>query len=215
MRTRLISGLLLSACFARSEIIDRIAVTVGTQVITASEILREIRLTAFQNGAAADFSLASRRKAAERLIEQKLIRKEMEVGRYPQPAPADVQTLLDQTKKQRFKSEDLYREALAKYGISEQDLKAQLVWQANLLRFIDIRFRPGIRVSADEIRTYFNKELPELQKKAPQGQKISLDEFRDKIEEALTDERIDKQMDDWLQETRKRTRIIFNEEAFS
>lgn len=215
MRTLLISGLLLSGCLARSEIIDRVAVIVGNQVITASEIIREIRLTAFQNGAPPDFSSASRRKAANRLIEQKLIRKEMELGRYPQPAPADVQTLLEQTKKQRFKSEELYREALAQYGIGEQDLKAQLVLQATLLRFIDIRFRPGIRVSAEEIRTYFNKELPELQKKAPQGQKVSLDEFRDKIEEALTDERIDKQMDEWLQETRKRTRITFNEEAFS
>lgn len=214
MRARLITGFLLLACFARSEIIDRVAVIVGNQVITASEILLEIRLTAFQNGDPPDFTPAFRRKAADRLIEQKLIRKEMELGRYPTPVPADAQTLLEQTKKQRFKTEDLYREALAKYGITEGDLKSQLLWQATLLRFIDIRFRPGVRVSADEIRTYFNKELPELQKKTGQS-KISLDEFRDKIEEALTDERIDKQMDDWLQETRKRTRIVFNEEAFS
>jgi hypothetical protein len=191
-----------------------VAVTVGNQVITSSEILREIRLTSFQNGDPPDFNAASRRKAADRLIEQKLIRKEMELGRYPTPVPADVQTLLEQIKKQHFKTDDLYREALAKYAISEDDLKSQLLWQATLLRFIDIRFRPGIRVSADEIRTYFNKELPELQKKAGQGKNISLDEFRDKIEEALTDERIDKQMDDWLKETRQRTRIVFNEEAF-
>ena len=46
--------LLFIAAFAcRAEVIDRIAVVVGNGVITESEILREIRLTAFLEGRAA------------------------------------------------------------------------------------------------------------------------------------------------------------------
>src|SRR5436309_13062632 len=82
---------LLLLCAGRAEIIDRVAVVVGNRVITESEILREIRLTAFLNGAALDFSAASRRRTAERLVEQRLIRNEIESSRFPEPAPDAVQ----------------------------------------------------------------------------------------------------------------------------
>jgi len=61
-----------------AEIIDRIVVSVGNQVVTASEIRREIQMTAFLNGTQVDFGADSRHKATERLIEQKLVRKEMD-----------------------------------------------------------------------------------------------------------------------------------------
>ena len=48
MRALLVLLLVSVAC--RAEIIDRVAVVVGSGVITESEILREIRLTAFLNG---------------------------------------------------------------------------------------------------------------------------------------------------------------------
>ena len=141
-RVLLLLGLLPGV--QRAEIIDRIVVSVGNQVVTASEVRREIRMTAFLNGADVDFGADSRRKATERLIEQKLIRKEMEVGRYPGPAETETEPLLQQVREQRFKSNEEYGQALAKYGISEPDLKAQLLWQLTVLRFIEFRFRvPG------------------------------------------------------------------------
>src|SRR5438046_1912632 len=80
----------LAAC--RAEIIDRVAVVVGNSVITESEILREIRLTAFLNGEPLDFSPASKRKTAERLVEQRLIRIEADSSLYPPPEPDAVET---------------------------------------------------------------------------------------------------------------------------
>jgi hypothetical protein len=63
---------------ARGEIIDRIAVSVGNRVITASDLDREIRVAAFQDGVKADFSPAHKRKTVESMIEQKLIQIELE-----------------------------------------------------------------------------------------------------------------------------------------
>jgi hypothetical protein len=141
-RILLMSSLLLTS--VRAEIIDRIVVSVGNQVVTASEVRRELQMTAFLNGAEMDLSADTRRKATERLIEQKLIRKEMEVGRYPGPSAADTEPLLQQVREQRFKSNEEYLKALAKYGISEPDLKGQLLWQLTVLRFVEFRFRvPG------------------------------------------------------------------------
>src|ERR1700690_2048785 len=141
-RVLLMSGLLLGSL--RAEIIDRIVVSVGNQVVTASEVRREIQMAAFLNGTEGDLSADSRRKATDQLIEQKLIRKEMEVGRYPGPSAAETEPLLQEVREQRFKSNEEYLQALAKYGISEPDLKAQLLWQLTVLGFVEFRFRvPG------------------------------------------------------------------------
>lgn len=198
---------------SRADIIDRVAVTLDNLVITESEILLEIRLTAFQNGGPLDFKPEAKREAAGRLIEQRLIRKEIEVGRYVQPGPADVDPMLRQLEA-RFHSPEEFRQALEKYGIREEDLKAHLLWQLTLLRFIDVRFRPGIQITDQDIQQYFSQKLPELEKQAGPEKKIRLDDLRDKIQEALTDERVDQQLNDWLAETRKHMRIEFHPEAF-
>jgi peptidyl-prolyl cis-trans isomerase SurA len=199
---------------ARAEVIDRIAVTLDNQVITQTEILLAIRLTAFLNGDSLDFSSASRKKAADRLIEQKLIRKEMEPAHYLEAGPAELESMLKEARAQRFHDAEEYRAALENYGITEQDLKAHLRWQVTFLRFIDLRFRPGIHVTDDEIRKYFDQELPELQKKAGNDNTITFNDLRDKLEENLTGQHIDKQVDDWLAQARKRTHIEFHPEAF-
>jgi len=213
----LVRAIFLSAFWltgSRADIIDRVAVTLDNQVITQSEILLEIRLTAFQNGVPADFKPEAKREAAGRLIEQKLIRREIEVGRYLKPGPADVEPMLKQFETQRFHNAGELRGALEKLGLREEDLKAHLLWQLTLLRFIDVRFRPGIQVTDQDIQQYFSQKLPELEKQAGPEKKIRLEDLRDKIQEALTDERVDQQLNDWLAETRKHMRIEFHPEAF-
>jgi len=207
-------ALLLASAAGRSEIIDRVAVTVGNQVITESQMVRELRLAAFLNGDSLDFSSSARRKAADRLIEQMFIRNEIDVGAYAPPSANEVEPLLLQVRTQRFHTPQEYHAALEKYRITEEDLKTYLLWQLTLLRFIDIRFRTGIQISEQDIRQYFNKELPQLEKKAGPGAKISLETLRDKIQQSLIDERIDRQIDDWLNQLRKRTRIDYYPEAF-
>ena len=79
-----------------AEVVDRVAVVVGTNVITESELLREVRLTEFLNGEPLDLSPEKKRAAAERLVDQQLIRTEMELGRYPQPGTAEADKVLQE-----------------------------------------------------------------------------------------------------------------------
>jgi len=211
-RSALLFTLLTAA--TRAELIDRVAVTLDNQVITASEIELEIRVSAFLNGDTLDFSPEARRKAAERLIEQKLIRKEMQVGRYAAPSAEEAEPMLKAIQAQRFHTLEEYRQALAKYGISEDELKAQLLWQFSLLRFIEIRFRPGVQVSDAQIQAYFDANRTKLEEEAGASKKLTLDDLRGRIRETLTEQGADKQLDEWLAEARKRTRIEFHEEAF-
>jgi peptidyl-prolyl cis-trans isomerase SurA len=212
MKTLLLVFLASLAC--RAEIIDRIAVVVGNSVITESEILREIRLTAFLNGEPLDFSPIVKRKTAERLVEQRLIGNEITASLYTLPSVAAAQEMLKQIK-DRFPTPAVYQEELMRVGITEDELKAHLARQLATLSFLDFRFRPGIQIGEDEMGKYFSDRLaPELKKAKPGGQ-FSLNDFRSQVREALIGERIDKASDAWLKQTRDRTRIEFRAEVFA
>jgi hypothetical protein len=197
---------------ADAAIIDRIAVTLDSQVITESEIMLEIRLTALLNGEPVDATPQARKKAANRLIEQKLIRREVELGRYVQPSPGEEEPMLKQIQAQRFHGPDDYRKALEKYGVDEAQLRAHLLWQLTLLRFIEVRFPPSVEVTDEDMHQYFVQHLPELEKRA--GKPVSIESVRNEIRDALTEQLVDKQMNDWLAEARGRTHIAFHPEAF-
>jgi len=194
-----------------ADIIDRIAVSVGNRVITTSDLDREIRVTAFLNGSKPDLSPANKRATAQRMVEQTLIRRELEVSRYPVPTAAEVEPVLETFRRQNFKSDAEFRKALADAGITEQDVKDELLWQRALLLFIDVRFRPGVQISEQEIQNYFNNVVALT---AQPGQRLSLEDYRASIVEKLAGQRVDQELDTWLKEARRRTEIVFHEEAF-
>ena len=197
---------------AHGETLDRVAVSVGNRVITQTDVDREIRITALLNGEKPDFSPENKRQTAERMVDQRLVRGELEASRYPLPAAAEVDAALKELR-DHFPDEAAYRRSLAEYGISEDDLKTRLLWQLTLVRFIDIRFRPGVQISDDEIRDYFNEHLrPELEKASP-GKPLSLDDYRDLIERTLIGQAANQQVELWLKEARRRTVIEFHDEA--
>jgi len=205
--------LLALAAAAWGAIIDRIAVSVGNQVITLRDVELQIRVAALLDGVKPDLSAAGKRATAERLVEQKLIRQEMETSRFPVPAAADVEPALEKFKKDSFPSETDYRHALAEYGITGQDVKDLLVWQRTLLQFISLRFRPGVQVSDQEIQDYFERVVAPAARAAHPGQPVALEDFRPQIEQALAGQQADRDMDTWLSEAKKRTRIVFHQEA--
>lgn len=214
MLARLVFLSTLVTSSPRADVIDRIAVALDNQIITESEITLEIRLGAFLNGDPLDFSPGARRKAADRLVEQKLIRREIELGRYPEPGKEEVAAMLKQIQAQRFRDPEDYRQALEKYGVDERDLNAHLQWQLTLLRFIDARFRPGVQVSDEEIRAYFESEPAKGGQTADAGKQPAFEDLRDQIREMLTNQRIDQLLNDWLAAARKRAHIVFLPEAF-
>jgi len=206
-----LSGLLVAA--AGAAIIDRIAVSVGNRVITETDVDREIEITALLNKEKPDFSLTNKRASAGRMVDQALIRNELEESRYPPPTAAEIAAALDE-EKVRFGNDAAYRRALAEYGVTEEDLKARLTWQLMLVRFIDARFRPGIQIGDTEILKYFDDRMRAGLIAAHPGQTPSVDAYRAGIEQKLAGQAADQQMEQWLNETRRRTHIQYREEVF-
>lgn len=190
-----------------AEIIDRIAISVGNQVITESQVDEDLRLTAFLNHEKLDLSIAERRKAAGRLIEQALVKRDLDLSRYPLPALGDADASL-QDVKMSYAPESLYQQMLQQYGISEEALKGRLLWQLTLLRFVDFRFRPGIQIPEADVKTYYDQELVQWKQQGVEPVP-TLEDSQSKIEEILTQQRIDQALDTWLAETRKQLTINY------
>jgi hypothetical protein len=204
---------LILALPAFADIIDRIAVSVGNRVIAVSDLDREIRVAAFLDGVQPDFSPAAKRATAERMIEQKLIRRELETSRYPVPDASEVEPVLAEFREQHFKDDDEYRRAVTERGITEQDVKDELLWQRTLLRFIEVRFRPAVQVSDQEIQDYFEQVVVPAARVAHPGEPVVLEDYRSQVEEKLSGQRVDKEVDTWLKESRKRNEIVIHEDA--
>jgi hypothetical protein len=211
-----IAGIALALpVLARSEIIDRIAVAFERKVITESAIRDHIRVTAFLNEEAVSFSPASRRRAADQLLEQALIRREMEISRYPAPVDAEIPATLEHFRKQHYPSPAVFQKKLEEYGIDEKQLGRALLDQVTILRFIELRFRPGVAVGDGEIEIYYREQFVPQWEKQHSGKPIpDLEEVRDRIEQTLAAESVDRALDQWLREARNQARVRYFEEAF-
>jgi len=203
-------GISFLALFCLFAVVDRIAVTVGNQVITETEILREIALTAFLNGEKPVFSLENKRKAADQLVEQKLVRKEMDMGRYPEATEEQAQDLLQKTEKNVGGQAELQRQ-LVEDGLTREDLEKHLVWQLTLVRFIDLRFRPAIQVTTQDVQEYFRNQV--VPKQRP-GQPVRLADVREQILQTLSAQRADQHLDEWLKHAKATTRIEYKKGVF-
>jgi hypothetical protein len=207
-------SLLLVTAGLHAEIIDRIAVSVGNQAVTTSDIDREIRVSSFLNRSQPDFSPAARHATADRLVEQRLILRELENSGYPVPADSEIDPILDNFKKDNFTSDEDYFHALAEAGITDRQVRDELLWQRRLLEFIDVRFRPGVQVSQQDIENYFHLKVEPAAEAAHPGEPVTLDQYREQIEEKLTGDQVDKQMNAWLENARQRSEVVVHQEAF-
>jgi hypothetical protein len=194
-----------------AEIIDRIVITVANQVITQSQIDGEIRVTAFLNREKVDLSVDAKKQAAGRLIEQALIKHEMDISHYPLPELSDAGESL-QSLKAMYSSETDFQNALQAAGISVDQLTRRLWWQLTLLRFIDYRFRPGIQIPPADVQAYYRQQVSEWEQKGTRPIP-TLEESRDQIEEILTQKRIDQALEQWIKDTRSQVTITYLDPA--
>jgi hypothetical protein len=206
MRFARLSFALLLCAVLQATIIDRIAIVVGDSIIKDSDISRDIRVVSFLNQQKANFDAVSRRTAANRLIDQALIRREIEAGEYQTPPQSAADSMMSDMQKERFHNNAVFEHALAADGLTKDELKAYLAWQLTVLRFIDQRFRPAVLVTDSDVEQYYHDHQNSYKGK-------TLDSVRDEVRQTLTDERINKVFDSWLNSRRKAAKIQYREES--
>ena len=195
-RNNILPALVLAASAAFAGVVDRIAVVVGDQVFTETEVMEELRVTQLLNGDPPSDSASERRAAAERLVDQQLIRAEMSIGGYEQPPENEAAQALREFRADRFPSGPQFRAALSRYNITEDQLKQHLRWQLAVLRFVDVRFRPLAAAAARA------------------GSDVGGAERATGGVAPAASEDTDKQLEAWLRQARSEQHIEFKPEAF-
>jgi peptidyl-prolyl cis-trans isomerase SurA len=198
---------LFAVASVRAESIDRIAATVGRQVITESQVNEEIRVTAFLDAKAADWSEASRTRTTNRLVDQTLIHRELEATHFPE-APADEGAhLLEQLKT----ATPDFAASLTASHLSEAILIQHLQWHVTFLRFVEYRFRPGIQISEADLHDFYETQSREWRQ---QGKTVpSFEDARQDLERLLSSRYVDQALDRWLGDQRTQTQIVFKRGA--
>lgn len=203
---------LLAVVPAFAEIVDRVAVSVGSEVITESQILDDIRVTAFLNNDQPDLGSDARRDAADRLIAQLLIRHEMETSGYPLPALSEADAP-EKALIARYGGEQAYDVALKKYGITRDHVRQALWFQITTVRFIDYRFRPAVQAPRAAVQQEYDRHVAEWKAR---GEKDipTFDQARSAMEQVVLEQRANQALEVWLGETRKQLSIIYHRGAF-
>ena len=194
MMRRALLAIAFTLAAVAAGVIDRVAVVVGNQVITEFEVLLEVRLTEFFNGQALDLGSDQRKAAAERLVDQQLIRNEMQIGGYPMPVESEGDAVLRKFRQDNYPGIPAFRAALENHGLTEDEVKRHLLWQAAAMRFTDLRF-------------HMTMAAPATAQAEPAAD-------RSQSADRAVDTTVEDQMEVWLKEARSNTRIQFKKGAF-
>ena len=125
-----------------------------------------------------------------------------------EPSQAEVDARLTEIRKEvpacvhlNCASEEGWKAFLAAHGLTPERVESYLRYRIQILRFIEERFRQGIRISPEEIETYYHETL--LPQYAPGETIPPLDEVAPRIEEILLQQQVNVLFDDWLKNLRK------------
>ncbi len=191
------------------EVVDRIVVTVNGVPVMQSDVETAVLYEAMMEGRPAGAITSTSEKAVlERLIDQELLRQQMS-ARYPGPTPEEVATRIRQVRAQLpgAESEQGWRDLLAKYGLSEDEVIERVTAQMQIGRFIDQRLRATIHVDNASVQAYYNDKLiPDLRKSGI-ATEPPLRQVRPQIEEVLVQQRMDQELTNWLRTLRQQSRI--------
>lgn len=194
------------------DVIERVVATVNNRPILQSDWDEEVRYEAFVNRRPLSRLTAAERKAAlDRLIDQELLRqqiKENEEEGVLQSTPPNIEKRLQEIRKQYSGADkqSVWEAALQGYGLREEDLAHHIALQMRLERLIDVRLRPAIHISRSSIESYYQQQLlPELRKAGVKD--VPLVEVSPKIEELLTQRRMNELLSSWLHDLRSQSDI--------
>lgn len=181
--------------------IDGIAVRIGDDVVTESEVRQ---LEDYQQ--LIDGKAESRALVLQELVDQWIVRTEATATKFPHPTASEV-SQEGQTLVKQFKSPQEFQERLAHAGLTQDELRQVIERQLYYVRFLNYKFHAVSQVTSAEIEAYYQKQLaPQLEKK---GLSVPpLNRVEAQIRQLLTQEEISKKAEQWLEEAKARLRIV-------
>jgi peptidyl-prolyl cis-trans isomerase SurA len=193
----------VAAAAEKPQFLDSVIAVVNNQVILASDLDLEMRIfRLLPLGDRGDFT---RPKALERLTTRALIEQQIlqEDPHGLDILPKDVEDSLAELRQNlpACKLRDCTTPAgwaayLATLGLTPDRVTEYWARRMAVLRFIELRFRSGIRVTPQEIEQYYREQL--MPKYSKPGDAPALDKISPRIQEVLLQQKVNALLGDWL-----------------
>lgn len=192
------------------EVVDKMVATVNggvqTDLITYSDLLWQLALqpnTALANPGPDGLS------GALRLVEdQRLILQEAQKLPTISPTEEELQRALTDLVKQ-FPSRAELEQRMARVGLTSDKLNEILEQRVRIDKYLDFRFRSFIVITQNEIGDYYRDVYaPRFKVRYPERIVKTLPEAREEIEKALTESKVESDIDDFLDTARERAEIV-------
>jgi len=190
------------------DVLDRIVATVNGHIILQSDWIDAERYEAFADGRPPDQAPEDAKAVLDRLIDQELLREQIRASDFAHATDEEVAKRIDEIRKQYpdAKTEQGWKAALARYGLTEEELKRRVARQLDVMRLVDSRLRPNVNIDSKTIESYYNQELlPQLGQSGAQA--VPLAEASPKIKELLTQQKMNELLVAWLQNLRSGSEI--------
>lgn len=182
------------------EVIDRVAARIENDIILLSDVQQLGRYQKLVDGKSEDEV-----KLLDRLIDQWVVQNEADASRFPHPAGTEIDQSLA-TLKKSFASPQEYEERKKQSGLSDAEVRDKIATQLYLTNYLESRFRPSVQVDAKAVEDFYKTAV--LPRAKARGQEPpSLEASRDVIQDALVQQSIDSQADQWLKESRARIHV--------
>ena len=186
-----------------AEVIDRIVAVVNRQIITLSDVEEEKKY----GHLGVELDLNERKENAgqhednseivQQLIQQALVREQVQTFAADEATPEEVKQQIDLLE-EKFGGKELFEKTLQERHITKEALEGRLAWQIRVLKFLDNRFRQFVVILPNEIEEYYrNSLLPELARRGNSAIP-PLAEVQGQIRDLLIENKVDKQIDGWL-----------------
>ena len=199
----------LGALASAGEVIDGVVATVNHHPILRSDWDEAVCFEAFmQQKPVSEMTQSERLKALQRLIDRELLSTQMGDANYMRPTEDKLLQDIAKIRPQLPNGNDdgAWQRLLASYGLNEQTLKQHLSIEVQVMNFIDVRLRPNVHINEEEVEAYYkNRLIPDLEQNG--GKPVALDEVKPRIQELLTQQRIDELLDAWLHNLRQQAEI--------
>ena len=182
--------------------LDRVAAIVNGDLILERDVEAEGRFAAFQPFS--DPKPVTQDELVNRLIDRSMILQQMALRPETPISDAEVDAELEALRKSIPKcaayhcdTDAGWEKFVADQGFEKQELRDRWRLRMGVLRFIEERFRMGIRILQTDIDDYYQKTMIpayEKEKMAPPAEAT----IADRIQEILLQQQVDKLLDDWL-----------------
>jgi peptidyl-prolyl cis-trans isomerase SurA len=195
-------------------LVDQVIAVVNGDLVLESDVDEERRFQAFQpiSDPSGKFS---RDQAIDRLIDRTLILQQAKL----QPsddvtldqARADLQkqaTEIPACKQFHCDTEDGWKKFVEAQGFTVPALEERWRQRMEIIKFVEIRFRAGITITPDQIKSYYDNTLmPEYKKQ--NATPAPLDSISDRIEQILLQQQVTALIADWLQSLKAQGTVRF------